>query len=89
MRRVLFTVSAFVTSILTLGVAAPAAFAMRLAPNEGGPAGASPVHAASSGGLSSWAIALVIVGSVVVLATATTIAAGYRRRHQVLRPSAA
>lgn len=80
MRRLATAVSVLLAAVSTCLLAAPAAFADRVAPPSGGTAPATALPIAHHSGLYPWEIGLIIAAGVVVLAVATAITVRVLRR---------
>ncbi len=80
MRRIVISLSSMVAMAVALLTAAPAAFAMRLAPPSGGVVTVAASGVAHHGGLASWEISLIVVAGVFVAATLLATAVRSSRR---------
>ena len=83
-RRIVTALVGLIASLLGVVAGAPAAFAMRVDPPQGGPAVNST--AGTAAGLATWQIALIVIAAVLLVAIATAVAVRARLRSQ-LRPA--
>lgn len=84
-RRTALAATGFLAAALTALTAAPAAFAMRLAPPDGGSSSAA-ASGAGSGGITTWEAVVICVGVALFVAVATTLVTRVRSR-SILRPA--
>ncbi len=80
MRRIVLSLSSIVAVAVAYLTAAPAAFAMRVAPPSGGDPSVTASSVAHHAGLASWEISLIVVGAVLLAVTLLTTAIRLSRR---------
>jgi len=73
LRRVAAALAAVTCTLLASAAIMPAARAMNVIPNDGGPAQASVGGVITAGGMPGWQIALIALGSALVAATAAVL----------------
>jgi hypothetical protein len=73
LRRLAAALTAVTCTLLASAAAMPAAWAVNVIPNDGGPAPA-PAGVVTAGGMPGWQITLIAVGSALVAATVAVLA---------------
>jgi hypothetical protein len=80
LRRTATVIVGLILAILGIIAAAPAAFAMRVAPPEGDPGPYTPTVIVTHPGMTGWQVALIAIGAALAAAVLATIVVRMRFR---------